>query len=207
MLSDLDRQRKTKDPCLECYLHKNICMCSLIPIRLTIKTKISLVVHAKELKRPTNTGRLAVKALTNSVMKIRGNVKEPLDLTDLLNEEYRSFLFYPCEDSIELTPELVSESSKPIQLIVPDGNWRQASKVHHRHKELKSLPRIMISTPNTSKYFMRAENTPEGMATLQAIAHALRIIEGEEVFNKLMSVYNEKLMRTLSARGLLKTAF
>ena len=205
MLSDfkLDRKRKTKDPCLECYLHKGLCMCDLIP-KLSIKTKISLVVHAKELKRPTNTGRLAIKALTNSVMKIRGNGKEPLDLTDLITDDYRNFLFYPCEDAIELTNDLVSESSKPIQLIVPDGNWRQASKVHHRHKELSSLPRIMISTPNTSKLFMRAENTPEGMATLQAIAHALRIIEGEEVYEKLIGVYNEKLNRTLKARGLLK---
>lgn len=199
----LDRQRKTKSPCLECYLHKDNCMCHLIP-QFTLKTKIALVVHAKELKRPTNTGRLAVKALTNSVMKIRGNVKEPLDLTELLNDEYRSLLFYPCEDSIELTKEFINQSDKPIQLIVPDGNWRQASKVHHRHKELSHLPRVMISAKNTSTLFMRAENTPEGMATLQAIAHALRIIEGEEIYEKLIAVYNEKLTRTLKARGLLK---
>jgi len=201
MLETLDRKRKTKDPCLECYLHKDICMCHLIPT-LSIKTKISLVVHAKELKRPTNTGRLAIKALSNSIMKIRGNGKEPLDLTDLLSDEYDSYLFYPCEGAVELTPELINKSNKSIQLIVPDGNWRQASKVHHRHKELSHLPRVMISTPNTSTLFMRAENTPEGMATLQAIAHALKIIEGEDVYEKLIAVYNEKLKRTLQARGL-----
>jgi DTW domain-containing protein YfiP len=202
MLFDLSlRKRKTKSPCLECYMHKDLCMCSLIPM-LTLKTRIALVVHAKELKRPTNTGRLAIKALTNSEMNIRGKIKESLDLTHLISSDYRNFLFYPCDEAIELTAELVNQSSKPIQLIVPDGNWRQASKVHHRHKELSSLPRIKISTPNTSKYFMRAENTPEGMATLQAIAHALRIIESEEVYEKLIGVYNEKLKRTLQARGL-----
>ncbi|MES2769290.1 MAG: tRNA-uridine aminocarboxypropyltransferase [Bdellovibrionota bacterium] len=205
MSSDLtlDRQRKTKNPCLECYLHKEICMCDLIPT-IEIKTRIALVVHAKELKRPTNTGRLAIKALSNSVMRIRGLDKKTLDLSDLLNNNYRSLVFYPCEGSVELTKELANESDKPIQLIVPDGNWRQASKVHHRHKELAALPRVMISTPNTNKFFMRKENTPEGMATLQAIAHALKIIEGDAVYEALINVYNEKLKRTLQARGLWK---
>ncbi len=203
MSSDLilDRKRKTRNPCLECYLHKEICMCDLIP-RIDIKTRIALVVHTKELKRPTNTGRLAVKALSNSIMKIRGLDKGTLDLSDLLDDNYRSLVFYPCEGSVELTKELVNESNKPIQLIVPDGNWRQASKVHHRHKELAALPRVMISTPNTNKFFMRKENTPEGMATLQAIAHALKIIEGNDVYDSLIGVYNEKLKRTLQARGL-----
>lgn len=193
--------RKTKDPCLECFLHKNICMCHLIP-SLDIKTKIALVIHTKELKRPTNTGRLAVKALKNSVMKIRGRGTEGLDLTDLLDDNYRSVLFYPCDEAVELTKEFISESSKPVQLIVPDGNWRQASKVHRRHKELADLPRVMISALNTNKFFMRKENTPEGMATLQAIAHALKIIEGDEVFESLIAVYNKKLKRTLQSRGL-----
>jgi DTW domain-containing protein YfiP len=38
-------------------------------------------------------------------------------------------LFYPSEDAVELDKELVAQDQKPIQLIVPDGTWRQASKV------------------------------------------------------------------------------
>jgi DTW domain-containing protein len=196
----LSRKRKTLDPCLVCYLHKDRCICESNP-HLTLKTKISLIVHAKELKRTTNTGRLALRALSNSEMRIRGADREALDLSDLLIPHYRTFLFYPSENAIELNQELVNQSSLPIQLIVPDGNWRQASKVHYRHHELKDIPRVQISTANTALLHMRAETTEAGMATLEAIAHALGIIEGDEVKEALMKFYNRKLEATLAGRG------
>jgi hypothetical protein len=44
------------------------------------------------------------------------------------------------------------------------------------------------------------------MATLQAIAHALGVIEGEPVKAQLMRLYNAKLEQTLRARGLLNSS-
>ncbi len=202
----LDRKRKTKDPCPECFLHKNLCICSLIP-NLETKTRVVLIVHAKELKRTTNTGRLAMKSLNNSEMRIRGETKEALDLSDLINEQYQSLLFFPSETAIELTTEYVKQFEKPIQLLVPDGNWRQASKVHSRHKELASVPRVMISKSNLATQHLRAESFEEGMSTLQAIAEALKIIEGEEVYNSLIKVYQAKLENTLKGRGRLGAAY
>ena len=168
---------------------------------LSLRTKIALIIHAKEMKRTTNTGRLAVKILTNSEMRMRGEGRDSLDLSDLLIPEYRTLLFYPSPDAIELNRELVEGSSLPIQLIVPDGNWRQASKVHYRHHELKDIPRVMISSPNPNEKHMRAETTASGMATLEAIATALGIIEGNEVKESLMDFYRLKLEGTLSGRG------
>lgn len=194
------RKRKTKNPCPECFLNPQLCICELFP-RLNLETRVCLIVHAKELKRTTNTGRLAIKSLVNSEMRIRGETKEALDLSDLLTPTHRTLLFYPSDDAVELNKEFVQQEQRPIQLIVPDGNWRQASKVHYRHHELKDVPRVMIKTPNTSKLHLRAENTPEGMATLQAIAHALGIIEGGQVKQALLDLYNAKLERTLRGRG------
>lgn len=162
---------------------------------------VSFVIHAKELKRTTNTGALASKALTNSQVLIRGSTKERLDLSELLNPQYRPVLFFPTEDAVELNREFVSQSELPIHLIVPDGNWRQASKVHHRHPELNGIPRVMIKLPNTDTHHLRAESTSEGMATLQAVAHALGVIEGDAVKQKLLDLYRLKLERTLLGRG------
>jgi DTW domain-containing protein YfiP len=198
-----DRLRRPKDPCQTCFLHKDRCICTSTP-HFNLKTKITLVVHSKELHRTTNTGRLAINALTNSEMRIRGVDRTALDLSDLLTPNYRTFLFYPSDDAVELTSELVSESTLPIQLIVPDGNWRQASKVHFRHHELKGVKRVMIKTPNTDKLFLRAESTEFGMATLQAIAHALGVIEGEEVKKELLDFYQKKLEKTFEGRVWLK---
>ncbi len=194
------RQRKTKDPCGVCFLHKDLCICARIP-RLELRTRVSLVVHHRELKRTTNTGRLAVQSLVNSEMFVRGIDREGLDLSGLVTPAYRSLLFYPADDAFELTPELIAESPLPIHLIVPDGNWRQASKVHYRHEELRELPRVKISAPNTSSRHLRAESSLEGMATLQAIAHALRIIEGDTAYLPLIALYEAKLENTLKGRG------
>lgn len=199
-IKTIGRKRKPKDPCQVCFLHKDRCICESIPT-LTLATKITLIIHAKELKRTTNTGRLALKALTNSEMRVRGEDRETLLLSDLLSSNYRTLLFYPSDNAVELDQKFVNESSLPIQLIVPDGNWRQASKVHYRHPELQDIPRVMISTPNTAELHMRAETTETGMATLEAIAHALGIIEGEEVKEVLMKFYREKLEGTLKGRG------
>jgi len=181
-------------------MHLDRCICSFFP-NLDLKTKVSLVIHAAELKHTTNTGRLAIKSLTNSEMRVRGFERIRLDLSDLLSPKYRTFLFYPSDDALELNEDLVSQCDLPIQLIVPDGSWRQAFKVHSRHPELKEIPRVKISTKNTSTYHIRNETNEYGMATLQAVALALGIIEGPEVKEKLMKLYQAKLEQTLMSRG------
>lgn len=194
------RKRKTKDPCPGCSLHKERCICAYIP-SLNLKTKITLVVHAKELKRTTNTGTLALKGLINSEIIVRGKDQIAVDLSHLITPSYRTYLFYPAQNALELNQELVRLDERPIQLIVPDGNWRQASKVHIRHPELSLIPRVMISTPNLATHHLRAENTEYGMSTIEAIARALGIIEGEEIGNQLTLLYQKKLTQTLAGRG------
>jgi DTW domain-containing protein YfiP len=169
-----------------------------------LRTKVCLVIHHRELSRSSNTGLLAIRALVNSEVRVRGEHREALDLQDVLTNQYRSFLFYPSTDAIELNQALVMQEARPIQLLVPDGTWRQARKIHSRHRELRGLPRVKISTPNNSIFQLRAQSKPERMATLQAIAHGLGIIEGDEVRVQLMKLYRAKIERTLKRRGILK---
>ena len=186
-----------------CAASRLLCLCDVIP-KIELSTRICLVVHHRELTRSSNTGLLALRALVNSELRIRGEAREPLDLKDLLISEYRTFLFYPSNDAVELNKDLVEEQPTPIQLIVPDGTWRQARKLHSRHPELKHVPRVKISRPNKSIFQLRAQSRPERMATLQAIACALRIIEGDLPAAQLMELYHLKIERTLIGRGLLR---
>jgi DTW domain-containing protein YfiP len=171
---------------------------------MELKTKVCLIIHHRELSRSSNTGVLALRALANSEMRIRGEGRETLDLTDLLTPHYRTFLFFPSDDAVELNRALVLQERTPIQLIVPDGTWRQASKISSRQPELKDLPRVKIGAPSDSTVQLRAQSRPEGMATLQAIARGLGIIEGDLVRAQLMKLYQAKVERTLIARGILR---
>lgn len=195
-------QRTTKEPCGICAASRTSCLCDVVP-RIELRTKVCLVIHHRELSRSSNTGLLALRALVNSEMRIRGEGREALDLKDLITLQYRTFLFYPSGDAAELDQALVMQESKPIQLLVPDGTWRQARKIHSRHLELRNLPRVKISKPNNSTFQLRAQSRPERMATLQAIAQGLGIIEGDPVRAQLMKLYYAKIDRTLTARGIL----
>ena len=196
-------QRKTQDPCEGCLLHKSRCICHLIP-SLNLKTRLVLVIHSKELKRTTNTGRLATLALGNSKLCVRGRPGENLDLSDQLVPEYESFLLYPSEDAVDLS--CLSRNRKlPAQLIVPDGNWRQATKVGFRHKELSHLQRVKISPPpppnsSQTRNYLRKEHFEGGMSTLEAIAFALGHFEGSEVRESLLGLYRAKLDATIEGR-------
>jgi DTW domain-containing protein YfiP len=194
---------KAKQRCLACDSSLTLCMCAVLP-RLDLRTKISLVIHHRELSRSSNTGLLALRALVNCELRIRGEGRAMLDLSDLLSPQYRTLLFFPCPDAVELDRQLVCQDPRPIQLIVPDGTWRQARKIHSRHQELKDIPRVKISTPNDSTFQLRAQSRLEGMATLQAIARALGVIEGDLVASQLMKLYRARLDRTMMARGLLR---
>ena len=120
MRTQMNRKRKTKDPCPSCFLHLNLCLCSIIPI-LDLKTKISLVIHQKEIKRTSNTGQLALKSLLNSTMKVRGVKGAPLSLSDLLTDEYETVLLFPSDDAEVLTPEFIKGIEKKYKLLYPTG--------------------------------------------------------------------------------------
>lgn len=195
---ELARKRKTLDPCQVCRLHKDRCICSEIP-KLNLKTRVNLIIHAKELKRTTNTGSLALHALTNSQMYVRGLKNDRLDLSTSLSPDYESYVLYPSDDAIPIES---IRTSKPVQLFVSDGNWRQASKVHQRQKELASLPRVKIHGKQLSSYHLRKEHFADGLSTIEAIAHALGAIEGEEARQQLLNLYKAKLHATLIGRGI-----
>lgn len=195
------RRRKTKAPCEGCRLHPDRCICFDLPV-LDLKTRVSLVIHAKELKRTTNSGSLALRALRNGEMYVRGEGSAKLDLSPLLDPAYVPLFFYPSEDAVELSEEFAGSLGKPVHLIVPDGNWRQAGKVRHRHPELKGVQTVKITAKNESLQHLRREHFPEGMSTLEAIARALRFFEGEEVYQSLNFLYQAKLKATLRGRGI-----
>ena len=198
----MKRQSQPNEHCESCGVSAAACLCDVVP-RIEVRTKVCLVIHHRELSRSSNTGLLATRALLNSEVRVRGEQRQALDLKDLLTAPYRSLLFYPSADAVELNQALVLQDSRPIQLLVPDGTWRQARKIQSRHPELRDLPRVKISTPNTSIFQLRAQSKPERMATLQAIAEGLGIIEGDVVRVQLMKLYQAKIERTLKARGII----
>ncbi len=188
-------------------MHRSLCICALLP-RITTRTRVVLVLHQLEARKTTNTGALAAKCLENSVVVYRGRAPassavDPLD--DRLSMETDPLLLlYP---HISATPlSAWRGTTKPITLIVPDGTWPQAVRTCRRLRARAELPCVSLPAPAVAVDRLRDSARPDRLATLEAIALALGVLEGPAVRDALMRVYRIMAERTLWTNGRVSTA-
>lgn len=170
-------------------VHKENCFCDKVK-KINLKTKVSLVLFRKEVFLPSNTAHLTLKSLTNSEEFQRGFKDQLLQSSFIDSEHYQPLYLYPSEESQELTPKLLAKFDRPINLIVPDGTWRQAKKVHRREPLLANVPQVKITPNIKSTYPLRRQKFEFGLCTHEAISFALKIIEGENAYKALMDNFN-----------------
>ena len=198
----MSRRDNADARCPRCRVHASLCLCALIP-RITTRTRLVLVIHRREERKPTNTGRLAVECLSNSQAVVRGHPSSSRTPA-LWDEATQPLLLFPAADAIPIARFAASE--RPITLIVPDGTWRQAAKVRARVPGLADVPCVSIEPDAPTMYRLRQETRDRGLATIEAIARALGVLEGAPVRSALESVFRAMVERTLWSRGQLATA-
>jgi DTW domain-containing protein YfiP len=94
----------------------------------------------------------------------------------------------------------------PVALVVPDGTWAQATRIHARLGALAgAFPCVSLPGSGAAKR-LRTARSPHQMATLEAVALALGILEGPEVQAALLRVYRIMTERTLWTNGRIATA-
>lgn len=177
-----------------------ICICQLIP-RIETATKIIVVVARREASAPTNTGRLASMALKNSALLVRGDLENPYDLSVHIPANTTPLVLFPAEEASVVNEDFLKSIVTPICLIVPDGNWRQANKMRRRDPHMAELRTIKLAPGTVSQYRVRAESQPEGLATIEAIARALGVIETPAVQSSLELIFHKMVSRTMASRG------
>ena len=70
-------------------------------------------------------------------------------------------------------------SDEPITLVVVDGTWWQARKLTKRNAELAALPQLRFTPPAPSNYRIRKEPADHCVATVEALAQVLGVLEGD----------------------------
>jgi DTW domain-containing protein YfiP len=191
-------------------MNRPICVCGIIAenrSQLTqMQTRVIIIMHARERKLTTNTARLAAEILPDCEIRIRGDRNRPLLTEGLVLAERQSLLLYPCEEAVELTPEYAASLARPVTLIVPDGSWRQASKVSIREPSVERVPRVKLALGGPpSAYKLRREPNAESICTFEAITRAVGILEGATrgpaMQEAMEHVFDVKIERSLWARG------
>jgi len=195
------KRHKQSSRCIGCRLHPEACICATVP-SLTLETWLVLVVHRREFKKTTNTGVLGLRALTRSALAVWGDADAPFDAPPVLAEpERRALVLTPSDDAVVLTPEWRAAHPGPYTLVVPDGTWRQAMKMPRRVPELADLTRVKLAPGPSTRSQLREETHPWGLATFEAIARALGVLEGDAVQVELEALFERYVAATLKTRG------
>lgn len=198
----MSRRDNTAQRCPGCHMHRALCVCALVP-RLETRTRLALVIHRYEDRKPTNTGRIATACLPNSEVLVRGH--EGQDAAVVFAEGSEPLLLFPHEDAEPL--DRFVASTRPVTLVVPDGTWRQASKMRRRVPGLSNVRCVALpASPDRPTLRLRAEAHAHGLSTLEAIARALGVLEGPAVQTALEHLYLTIVERTLWMRGALATS-
>jgi tRNA pseudouridine65 synthase len=181
-------------------------VCGELP-RIALTTRFALVMHHREATKPTATGPLALACLTNSTHHLHGLQDAPLDLVHLHeNGARRVLVLFPTEGARALSRALRDEDQRPITVVVPDGNWRQARRIAQRVRGLDQAEHVSLPPGPPSAWGVRWEPMAGGLATFEAIARAIGVLENPDAQARLEAVFARIVALTAAARGQSGTA-
>ncbi len=180
--------------CPTCLILRTHCLCAEVP-RVETRTRVVVVRHQREGWKSTGTARIAGLALPALRLLEYGDDAQPaLDaLPGELGEG--TFLLFPSEGAAPVDVTRVS------RLIVLDGTWRQVRRMYQRLPALHALPRLALPSKAQKVLRLRESSLEEGRSTLEAIADALGLVEGEGVSAPLHALHARYVEQVFRARG------
>lgn len=165
--------------CPRCLLQRRVCLCAAIPTVAT-RTRVVIVRHHLERWRSSNSGRLAHLALPNSEIVDHGGQGGMAELPPLDG----AWLMFP-----EGAPTVAPPEPPPRALIVLDATWSQARRMFRKLGGLRGLPILRLPDAPMPAARLRESPAPGRVSTIEAIARALRLLEGDAAAAPLEALF------------------
>ena len=77
----------------------------------------------------------------------------------------------------------------PKQLLVLDATWSQARRMYRKIDGLRGIPLLRLPDEEMPRARLRQSPGPGRVSTIEAIARALRLLEGEEMATPLEQLF------------------
>jgi DTW domain-containing protein YfiP len=189
--------------CPRCLLQQRVCLCAEVPAVAT-RTRVVIVRHHLEQFRSSNSGRLAHLALPNSVIVDHGGRSESGRLRSGHGGGHRGPAVLPPLDGAWLlfpegVPTTVCPAPPPAQLVVLDATWSQARRMYRKLDALRGLPILRLPELPMPRARLRESPGPGRVSTIEAIARALRLLEGDAVAAPLERLFSVAVERARSS--------
>ena len=131
--------------------------------------KITLLTHFKELEKPSNTGQLVVEILGSVAEQICWDRLVPPAKLVAEIEAGGVALLYP-----GTAEEPAGDLTGIRQIILIDGTWHEARKIHQRSPYLQKVRRICLKPVEKSRYNLRKNQKVSGLCTAECVMEILR---------------------------------
>lgn len=173
--------------------------------QLRAKTRVVFLQHPRERDVAIGTARMAHLALPGSLLvspRGEGLTWDALPaLADVFSDDAHAAVLFPGDDARDVHDWVNdTERGPPKTLVVVDGTWWQAKKLLKLNPRLAALPRVSYRPPAPGNYRIRKEPSDECLATIEAVAAVLGILEGREhEFASLLAPFTHMVDRQLEA--------
>jgi len=168
--------------CPRCLFQRRVCLCASIP-RIANRTRVVIVRHHLERFRSSNSGRLAQLALENCEIVEHGGSAGVAKLAALDG----ACLVYPLGSSAVPEPP-------PSTIVVLDATWSQARRMYRKVEGLRGLP-IWRLPEGAMPPRMREAPAAGFVSTIEAIAGALAVLDGDHISRPLYEIFQLAVTR------------
>lgn len=183
--------------CERCLRPPSHCLCIHIPA-LPNRTRVLILQHPDEAKHPLNTARLALLGLRRAELWVGESFPA---LSDAITSMERALLLFPARHESQRASLAEHDRHGACLLIVPDGTWRKARKIIQANPVLTTLPHLSLPPGDPSQYRIRRAPEPAAVATVEAVARALAMLEPGQDFQPLLKPFHVLVDQQIRAMG------
>lgn len=193
--------------CADCQMGEFACMCAWRPTAQS-SVEFALLLHRKELFKPTNTGRLIVDVLPDTRTFLWNRLEAPPGLKALLNDPARNcILVFPADGSASSSRQVIhSLPSSPgkTTLILLDGTWKQCSRMVGLSRWLDGVPCLRLPETLVKSYAVRDSGRDDRFSTAEAAISCLTLagdISSAQTLQHYFAVFNAHYLATRKLRA------
>jgi DTW domain-containing protein YfiP len=138
---------------------------------------VLILQHPAERRVAIGTAAMASRCLRGSRVVVGTHVDADPAVRRALDDPARTpVLLWPGPASSDLA---TSPPAGPVTLLAVDGTWTTAKKLLRLNPAVAALPRFAIAPEAPSEYRIRREPRAECLSTIEALATALGVLEGD----------------------------
>lgn len=176
-----------------------MCHCALMPTVPT-RTRIVILQHPHERTHPFGTARLVRLCLPKASVHVpwagfTGTLEQRVDVPA------DTIVLFP-DPAAPLLEDLLGQqpaAAPPSTLLAIDGTWAHARRLYRENAWLQSLRHVRLAPATPSRYRIRQEPRADYVSTLEAIVHALRVLEPETPgLDALLRAFDEVIDRQIA---------